>query len=298
MTTEMLLLPFLFVFGACIGSFVNAFNWRYTENKSLLGRSQCPKCGHKLSAWELVPLVSYLLQKGRCLACKKKISPRYPLVELIFALSFVFAGLWLLPRLNPDFLLPVNVGFAIYTFFIVSVFLALAASDLSWGIIPDRIVLPAIAFTFIYKSLDIAYRATTTYFTLKNDTGLGHYLLESGYFGNLVKDDLLGLAAALLLGAGIAGFFLLLIFLTRGRAMGLGDVKLGFLLGLALGFPAALVGLALAFLTGALASVMLILASKKGLKETIPFGPFLALGGLVGLFYGDQLLNLYLSLMK
>src|SRR3990167_6665321 len=83
---------FLFVFGACIGSFLNALNYRVVKGKSLLGRSFCPHCKKTLSAKELVPILSYLFQKGRCTKCKKPISPRYPLVELATAIGFVAVG--------------------------------------------------------------------------------------------------------------------------------------------------------------------------------------------------------------
>ena len=292
----------LFIFGACIGSFLNALNYRVVKGKSFLGRSFCPHCKKKLSAGELIPILSYLVQKGHCTKCKKPISPRYPLVELATALGFVAVGLKVYFDMPTNQLLAHDslylTSYILNILILVSVFIGVAAADLSWGIIPDLLVFPAVGFNFLFRVFDIAYPNTQAYFALQNAGGLGPYLLKSGYLTKIIQTDLYQFGFALLLGAGIAGFFLALIYFTRGRAMGLGDVKLGFLIGLALGFPAGLIALFLAFLTGASASVILIMLGKKRFGETVPFGPFLSLGALAGLFFGPSLLNSYLNLFK
>lgn len=289
----------LFVWGSCIGSFLNALNYRIVHGKAITGRSFCPHCKHKLSWKELLPLVSFILQKGRCLHCRKPISPRYPLVELSTAIVFALVAyqtfsplegsqfdlVWLVPRL-------------FFLLVLVASLVGVAAADFSWGIIPDRIVFPAILVTLLYRVLDPLYRNLTLYFRLQDDPGLGPYLLKSGYFSNLVARDVQNFLIALLVAGAIALFFLALIYFTRGRAMGLGDVKLGFLIGLALGWPAGVTSLFVAFLTGALVSSILILVRRKRFGDSVPFGPFLSLGALASLFWGTQILEYYLRLFK
>lgn len=296
---EILVLTDFFVIGACIGSFINALNYRYIKGRSMLGRSECPRCGHKLTPVELIPIISYLLQSGKCKKCKKTISPRYPLVESVTASAFLFVGAFFWPSLQSLDVF-VTVPKLLFFLFSVSALIAIAAADISWGIIPDFIVFPSIALTVVYRIYEVAFRDLRAYFALQHDAGIGKYLLPpySDYFTNIVKADLYLLLWALLIGLGIAGFFYLLIYFTRGRAMGLGDVKLGFLLGLLVGWPAGLVSVFLAFLTGALASVMLILVHKKRFGGTVPFGPFLSLGAFLGLFYGQQLIDYYLRVMR
>jgi len=291
----------LFVIGSCVGSFLNALNYRVVKGKSLLGRSGCPKCGHTLGPAELIPILSFILQRGRCKACKKKISPRYPLVESAVGIGFLLVGIYVRNSLEGSFLVGDPLYTALYTsflFLLVASFIGIAAADLSWGIIPDLIVFPAIFLTLLYRIFDLVYTNIRFYIVLKNDAGLGPYLLKTDYFSAIVRDDLYQLGFALLLGSLVASFFYLLIYFTAGRAMGQGDVKYGFLIGLALGWPAGAVAIILAFLTGALASVMLILVRAKRFGDAVPFGPYLSAGALVALFVGNQLLDFYLGLFK
>ncbi len=299
---EIFFLASLFVLGTCIGSFLNALNYRVVEDKSLLTRSACPRCGHTLSPLELIPLVSFLIQKGRCRACKKPISFRYPLVEAAVGIGFLAVGYFVISSLDKFGYLSTDLVYlAAYTSFLlvlVASFIGIAAADFSWGIIPDLIVFPAVGLAAIFRIFDVIYQNTRFYFVLKNDTGLGPYLLKSGYFGSLLREDLYQLGYAFLLGAAIAGFFYLLIYFTKGKAMGQGDVKYGFLIGLGLAWPAGATALVLAFLTGALGSVMLILVRRRRFGDAVPFGPFLSAGALVSLFAGQQILDFYLSLFK
>jgi prepilin signal peptidase PulO-like enzyme (type II secretory pathway) len=289
----------LFVWGLCIGSFINALNYRIVHGKGLTGRSFCPHCKHKLGPKELIPLLSYLAQAGKCLHCKKRISPRYPLVELTTAFVFAIAAYQVFLPLETIQIDPVLVGLQlVFLLFIGAALVGVAAADFSWGIIPDKIVFPAIVVTLLYRLAEPFYRDLSLYFRMKNDPGIGPYLLESGYFSNIVNVDIQTFLFALLVGGAIALFFYSLIFFTRGRGMGLGDVKLGFLIGFALGWPAAVTALFLAFLTGALVSTILILVRRKRFGDAVPFGPFLALGALASLFWGQQILEFYLRLFQ
>ncbi|MCL5434892.1 MAG: A24 family peptidase, partial [Patescibacteria group bacterium] len=137
-------------------------------------------------------------------------------------------------------------------------------SDLKYGIIPDKIVFPATIISLTYAF--IIYHLS---FIIYLASGIGSFI-----------------------------FFLLLFLATRGKGMGFGDVKLSFLLGLVLGFPKIILALYLAFLTGAISGIILILWRKKrSLKETIPFGPFLTIGALIALFWGEFIYSYVLTLL-
>ncbi len=257
----------VFLFGACIGSFLNVVILRTHSGKTLGGHSECPHCHHQLHSMDLIPIVSYLALAGKCRYCGHKLSSQYPAVEALTALSFAgYYFFWAQAAVNSGFLGAVSLISLLFAFFVISVLLVITVSDLLWGIIPDKIVYPSIIAAFCYQ---IVLSLATTNF--------------------------LGLAYTLLTAAGIGLFFLCLILVTRGKGMGGGDLKLSVFLGLALGFPVAIIGLLLGFLTGAIGSVMLLLLGKKGLKSSIPFGPFLALGAYLALVFGPSLWTAYLK---
>lgn len=226
-----------------IGSFLNVVIYRLPKNLSLWkGQSFCPYCKKKIFWYDNIPLLSYLLLKGKCRFCQKKISLRYPLVELLTGILFILGYLSHLRIL--DFIL---ISGLIVIFFI----------DLEHEIIPDQIIFPAILLFFFF-------------FLITN-----HHLLITNYLPSAFISAL---------------FFYLLHLLTKGRGMGLGDVKLVFLIGLFFGFPKVVIALYLAFLTGAIVGIILILTGKARFGQAIPFGPFLAFTSLVILFFGNNFL--------
>jgi len=231
-----------FILGLTIGSFLNVVICRLETKESIFfARSKCPKCGAVLKWYDLIPIISFLIQKGKCSYCGKKISWQYPLVEIATGLLFVFIIL-----IDP------SLTFRMTFFLIIACFLIIIfVYDLKHYIIPDKIVFPAIIISLIYR--------------LDSISEIGYYLL-SGFIP--------------------AVFFLSLIFISKGKWMGLGDVKLAFLMGLILGWPGILIALLLSFFSGAVIGICLILFGKKGLKSQIPFGPFLSGSTiLVMLFY-------------
>ena len=257
---------FVFVLGLCVGSFLNVVIFRlkilnFSKRKNLRkkNRSQCPKCNHQLNWQDLFPVFSFLFLRGKCRYCKEKISWQYPLVELatgiIFLLVFFAQSS---PVFNGNFL---NVLNLIFLFYIVSVLIIIFVYDLKHYIIPDKILFPAIAITFFYQ-------------LFFNFALIGNYLI------------------AVLVGAG---FFLIIFFVSRGMAMGFGDVKLAILMGLLLGFPNILTALFLAFFFGVIISIILIIFYGKKMKSEIPFGPFLVLGTFLALFWGTGIINWYLT---
>lgn len=256
-----------FFFGAIIGSFLNVVIWRLPREESLLGRSMCPGCGHVLSAWELFPIFSFVFLKGKCRQCRKKISLRYPLIEIITGLLFAFSWLAMRPETGLGYLLLAK------SLLIVSVFVAVFVIDFEHYLIFDSIIFPAAAAVLLINFIaDFA----------------GHTFVLGG--SGHVYGGLLGMVAAVL------PFFLIWL-VSRGKWMGFGDVKLAIFLGLALGWPLVGVNLMAAVLLGGAVSLILLASRRKTLKSQLPFGTFLSVAGVIAMFYGEQILKWYLALL-
>ena len=276
----------LFLFGLCVGSFLNVLIERLPRAKSrgwgvVGGRSRCPGCGHELAGRDLVPLLSFVLLKGRCRYCQQKISWQYPLVELATGFLFV-SSMFVETGHAPS--LPVLIS----TVFLVPIFVI----DLRRGIIPDKIVFPAIGLVAGSRLLVAGWRIFSLYRNLKGDIGgLGPYLLQTDFFRQHVWLELRPLLWTLLGSVFLFFCFFVLHHLFSGRALGGGDVKLALLVGLITGWPNMIVAVVSSFLTGALVSVILMSVGKKRFGETVPFGPFLVIGTYVALFWGDKILR-------
>jgi len=246
----------VFVFGLAVGSFLNCVIYRLEKNESFLkGRSYCPHCKHKLFWQDLIPLLSFLILKGKCRYCKEPISWQYPLVETAtgFLFTFVFHVAF------PNFLL------SIYYFLISSFLIIIFVYDLKHYIIPVKVIYSAIAIALIFNFQ----------FLISKQFSIFNYSILSAL--------------------GAAVFFLIIVLISGGHWMGVGDIKLAFFMGLFLGFPKILVALFFAYFIGAIIGIGLIFAGKKTLKSEVPFGPFLVTGTFVALFFGNQIINLYLS---
>lgn len=261
-----------FVLGLVIGSFLNVVIYRLeTEHSIWRGRSFCPHCKHALSAIELVPLASFLWQRGRCRHCRQPISAQYPLVEIATGIVFVLVFRFLSLSAVVDFF---SFSFLIhygYWMFVSAILIAVFVYDLKYMLIPDGLIYLGMAAVFLSK-LIFSFKSVC-YFS----------------FNCPMPDALLGAIAG-------SGLFLFLVLVSREKWMGWGDVKLGFLLGLVLGAPKILIALMSAFLLGSIIGVSLIVAGRKGLKSQVPFGPFLIIGFYVALFFGQYLLDKYLAL--
>lgn len=248
------------LFGLAVGSFLNCIIYRLETNQSFLrGRSFCPHCRHVLSWQDLIPLLSFLVLRGKCRYCHQYISFQYPLVELATGLIFL-----LVFRLQPFFSFSQFVD-VLYLFIISSFLIVIFVYDLKHYIIPDKVVYPAIVIALIYNLQFLISR-------------------ESLIFNNLV-----------LSAVGAAVFFLVIVLISRGKWMGVGDIKLAFLMGLLLGWPNILLALFSAFLIGAIIGITLIALSKKSLKSEVPFGPFLVTGTFIALFWGQEIVNFYVQ---
>ncbi|TSC87423.1 MAG: Uncharacterized protein G01um10147_600 [Microgenomates group bacterium Gr01-1014_7] len=289
-----------FIVGTALGSFAKAIADRSLTNRSFWGRSCCEGCKKNLPWYDLLPVFSFFLLHGKCRYCRKGIGIEYLLVEVVMG---VLIG-YLFNQQVSNFQFSIfNFKFLIFiidllfkTFFI-TVLVALFLTDIKKMLIPDRVVLPAIVISIVFIIFITVMKITFLYFSL-NQTRIGQLLLppHSDYFQRHALMIAEPLFLGILMGVLIGGFFMALIIITRGKGMGGGDVKLGALMGLVLGFPNSILALMVAFLSGAIISLILIFGGKKHLKSAIPFGPFLVFGSLVALFFGKEIFNRYLGL--
>ncbi len=256
----------LFFFGLSIGSFLNVLIYRVPRKESLASPpSHCPYCGKKILFYDNIPLISFILLKGKCRFCGEKISLRYPLVELFTALLFLFS-----------FYL---FGFSlklVSALFFLSVLLALSLIDLETFLIPNRIIIPSIAVSVLL---------------------LAFSFLGFPFLPLLSSSPLSSFLGAILSGGIIYLIVTLSPFFFGKEGMGFGDIKLAVFIGLYLGYY-VVVALFFAFLLGGVVGVVLIYFQKKGRRDEIPFGPFLALGAFFSLFLAQPLAHWYLGLLR
>ena len=238
--------------GLLIGSFIAALTYRVPRLVPwALGRSFCPRCKKKLSWFDNIPLFSYLLLSGKCRDCKKRISLRYPVIELVSGLSFVGLG-WVWGNYLHSS--PIELLFMVFLFIVT---LSILVIDIEHRIIPDNMVFVAIASVFLYL-----------------------VILDRPIYINLLSGF-------------ISAFFLLILHLiTKGKGMGLGDVKFAILGGLVLGWPNTPIWMFLSFIIGAFVGIVLILFKKASFGKKIPFGPYLVVSLWITFIWGNQLLAL------
>ncbi len=242
-------------------------------------RSACPKCGHKLGFWDLIPVLSFIFLRGRCRYCKQKISWQYPIVELTTAVLFAFVA-WYHVIFNFHFLifnqLPIINYFLLFRDLIfVSFLLLIFVFDLKYNIIPDRISIPAIVIAIGFNILLILIVSP-------------HVIARPDRAIQISKIFL-----AIFVGGG---FFLAQHLISKGKWIGGGDIRLGALMGAMLSWPNILVALFSAYVAGAVYGIAAIVLKKKTIKSTVPFGTFLTVAAFIALFFGTQIVNWYLSL--
>lgn len=289
----MLYLLLTFIGGIFIGSFLNLVADRVVNGGSILfGRSQCDNCKHLLGPKDLIPLLSFINTKGKCRYCGIKLSFYYPLSEILTGLAFMGVAAYV--GLFNGYSTAKLVSFA-YISVIACIYIILFLTDIKYRLIPDKISFFGISFVLLFTIGNLIYNLVTSYNILKNDD-FGKYLIQAGFWTNQLQSSLRGFGIVFGSAFLIGFFFWLLVFLTRGRGMGGGDIKLGFLIGLVNGFPYNIAAIFLGFLLGSIFSVFAILLRKKSIKDTIPFGPFLILGSVLAFVWGPQLVSWYLGL--
>jgi prepilin signal peptidase PulO-like enzyme (type II secretory pathway) len=277
---DSLTLIILFVFGIAIGSFLNVVTLRYDGKHFLFdaemigGRSHCMHCKATLRWIELVPVVSFLIQGARCRRCKARLNIQYPIVELLSGIIFVFVPFTLALATGAAgaaggvALVAPTAPFALAATLWVAVFealLVMALIDIRLGIIPDEMSIFLLALGILLA-------------------------IVPGWQGSVVLGKVIGAAVA-----GV--FFALLIAVTRGKGMGMGDLKLAIPLGLIFGWPDIVFMLAFSFIIGAVVGVLAVARGKNTMKGTLPFGPFLALGAATMFFWGVPILTWYFSIL-
>jgi prepilin signal peptidase PulO-like enzyme (type II secretory pathway) len=248
-----------FIFGLIIGSFLNVVIYRLNLTESLLGRSHCPHCQHKINWYDNIPLLSFIFLYAKCRNCQKSISWQYPLVEA--ATGIIFAAT------ANIFLLSGSLENWVESIFYVGLFSALL-----------------IIFVFDWKHLEIPMPVIwlTVVWTLIFLLILDWLNFQPGmdiFSSRIFSGNLAGLLAF--------SFFFALAFGSKEKWMGMGDAYLALLIGLGLGSEKILPALMLAFLSGSLVGIGLMLAKKKTLKSQIPFGPFLVSGAIISVLFFD-----------
>lgn len=254
----------IFIFGLIFGSFANVVIYRLPKGKSLVAPgSCCPACGKSILFYDNIPLLSFILLKGKCRFCHSKISSRYFLVELISGVLFF------LVYQKFGF----NINFFIYTLFAFAL-LIVGFIDIDTFLISDIIVLPMVALGLLFSLLFPQM----------------HYGLSRG-------ESVLYSLSGIVSGAGLLVF--LSVFgkmLFKKEAMGGGDVKLMAMIGAFLGWKSIFLAIFFASLFGTVISLSLIACKKKTIEDYVPFGPYLGLGALISLFYkGMSFMGFFIS---
>lgn len=255
---------FVFVLGLVVGSFIGMLTFRLPRGLSILGRSFCDSCKKQISSGNNIPVLSYFLLKGKSSCCGKKVSIRYPIIEIstaiIFAITFlIFSGeIKLTPELGFPYLWWITTfkSFSLWIFLIiVSCFIALTVIDIEFTLLPDTLLkvlsLPILIFLLLSPPP----------------------VLFDG----------------LLWGFIAFGFFLTIYLVTREKGMGFGDIKMSFLLGALLGFPGVLSWLLISFLSGSIIGIFMLFLKKAKIGKPIPFGPFLLVSAYISFFWGSEL---------
>jgi len=265
----------VFLFGLSIGSFINCLVWRLHVKKTILGRSLCPRCKKRIAWYDNIPLLSFLILRGRCRNCRGRISWQYPAVELgvgvLFCLSLLINFRFPIfnfsaqggPALGWQFPIPniFTFNFLLLVFrdwFLIAAMAIIFLYDLKYYLIPDIIVLPASAIIFLINIL------------LGKD------------WQNLLISVIIG-----------AGFFLIQFLVSRGKWIGGGDIRLGLLIGASLGWPLVLYAIFLAYILGSIVGIGLLVARKKKWGSKLPFGAFLAPAAIIILFWGVRIAEWY-----
>ncbi len=246
-----------FIFGLCVGSFLNVCIFRIPADKSIISPgSMCSNCGKAIKFYDNIPVLSFLLLKGRCRFCGASISLRYPLIEILGGL-FGVAVVW---KFGP------TLTAGIYFSFIATL-LAVSFIDIDHRIIPDVISLPGIPIFF-----------------------LASLALPQLTYGQ----SLLGILAG---GGSLFAVAWTYNLLTGKDGMGGGDIKLLAMIGALLGWKGVLFTIFMASAAGTVIGIIVMLYTKKGMKLAVPFGPFLSLGAVIYIFFGTQIIQWYYGLL-
>lgn len=252
-----------FLLGACVGSFVNVLIDRTIAGEDWVrGRSHCDHCKKTLAWYDMIPIVSYLFFLGKSRCCKKRLSYRYPLVETLVGMLFVWwlmAGFFFFNLVSAP-LLVIQPAFWLLTGIIL---LILGLADLFYGVVLVGIVWFASVATLLYR-------------------------LVLWYYGAY---QMLDLQNSVIMAAVFYGLFWLLWKTTRGRGMAEGDMYMALYMGLLLGYPKGMVAMMGSFVLGAVVGVLLILTGIRSRKDSVPFVPFMVVATTIALIWGEVIIR-------
>lgn len=259
-----MLIIYLSSLALLVGSFLNMLIDRLHTKEPILGmsRSHCDTCGHVLGMFDLVPVVSWLVLRGKCRYCGAPIPARNALVELVTAALVVLTYVELF---ESNLLSIEEIPVFVLVTIILCALLVLLVFDVYHQILPDSVMVVALLATI----------------------GLhGFFFVENGIlFGNI------SFMNSMLSAFGSALPYFILILMTKGAGMGGGDLKLAFVMGLLLGYPKIFVAQYLAFILGGIVAIVLLMGGKKRFGQTMAFGPFMIIGTYVVLFWGDEIIK-------
>ncbi|MGB9598696.1 MAG: prepilin peptidase [Minisyncoccales bacterium] len=274
---------FIFFFGAIVGSFLNVVIYRYqTGNSIIFFGSRCLSCGKNLSWYELIPIFSFFLQRGRCRECKSRISIQYPIVEATTGIVFSLVAYKIFPFFRDGVLSSADDfqflhHFLLFLFHLLffSLLIIISAYDFRHQIIPAAFVYPLIILSFLSIFLDFGYWNFLENWGLKSDS-----------------------ANRFLAGPVLGAFFGALWLVSKGKWMGLGDAKLALSIGWYLGLAKGLLAVVFSFWLGGLIALFLLIFFPKNftLKSKVPFAPFLALATFLAFYFGKEILQIYFLL--
>ena len=255
---------FIFILGSTVGSFLNVLIDRLPKDESINGRSHCDYCKKKIAWYDMFPVLSFFILGGRTRCCNKKLSWQYPIIEILTGTAFLLIFNFQFTHLRQGF-----DGQAIFNlisyFGLISCLIVIFVSDLKNHLISDYILLALFTFSLLF------------HLTNSNQFQL--------FLTNFIPSALI-----------VALPIFLIYFISKEKAMGLGDVYLVAIMGFLLGWKAGYIALYIAFVTGAIFGLIAILLKNKKLKSKVAFGPFLVIGTVTMLFWGGKILEMIMKI--
>ncbi len=250
-----MIILFFFILGLAVGSFLNVVVLRLQNGETILGRSFCHSCNTPIPFYDNIPILSYVLLRGRCRYCQQKLSVLYPVGELVSGIVFACMGIALFPPEDQHAWIRM-----VWLLVMVSIFIAIAIYDMMYMEIPVVLLMAGLSVSLLYACI----RA---------------WFASGDLLSRVMSSEYLFLGALV-----VGSFFFALVYVSHETWMGWGDVWLGALAGFVVGLPAILGMLTLAFGIGAIHGIILLLIKQKQMRSQIPFGPYLVVGTFVTVF--------------
>ncbi|MGQ9618824.1 MAG: prepilin peptidase [Candidatus Aminicenantia bacterium] len=248
------------ILGLILGSFLNVLIYRIPRGLSIIKPgSSCPECKTPIKWYDNIPVLSFIILGGKCRVCKKPISFRYPIVEIITSIALFLV--------YKKYLISFQFfGSVIFAFSLI----VLAFIDLEHKILPDKITIPGFIF-FLFYSLSNPY-----------------------HFSNILSRKIIEILGGAIVGGGSLIFIYLLYYLIRKEeGLGFGDIKMMLMVGVFLGIVKTILTLVVASILGSITGLIIAIVMKKGMKYALPFGVFLSIGAFISLMWGNEIISFY-----